>query len=101
MSGYSAEYIPHEQHTWRMLKKGGKPIIFLTRREAEKAAAQAFLSTIDGKTRSTLPVNPERLEAKLSAEAEQWIRSSREDKQKQTTMHRAGKRQVVILSGRA
>lgn len=99
--GYVAEFLPVGQRTWRMVKSGGEPVIFPTSRAAVSAAENAYIARLEPTIRATLPVNPERLEAKLTAEAEQWIRSSREDKQKQTTMHRAGKRQVIILSGRA
>jgi hypothetical protein len=100
-NGYVGEFLPCGQRTWRMVKSNGEPIIFATARAAISAAENAYIARLEPTIRATLPVNPDRLEAKLSAEAEQWIRSSREDKQKAQTQHRAGRRPLQILTGRA
>lgn len=99
--GYSGEYLPIGQHTWRFVKSGGKPITFPTATQAREAAKNAYLQRLEPTIRATLPVDPERVAAKLADEAENWLRSKREDVQAMTTMHKAGKRPVVVLPGRA
>jgi hypothetical protein len=51
--------------------------------------------------RSTVPVDPERIEKKLNAEAESWLRTSREDRRKAETQYRPGKKPLFVLPGRA
>jgi hypothetical protein len=100
-NGYVGEFLPCGQRTWRMVKSGGEPNIFPSRAEAISAAENAYIARLEPTIRATQPVNPERVEAKLADEAENWLRSMREDVQKQTEMHRPGKRAVVVLAGRA
>ena len=99
--GYSAEWLPAGQRSWRIVKSGGKPIVFPTRSEALGAAENAYLQRIEGNIRATLPVDPERLQAKLTAEVESWLRTSREDRKKAETIYRPGKRRVLVIPGRA
>ncbi|MDI1262262.1 MAG: hypothetical protein PS018_03275 [bacterium] len=99
--GYSAEYLPIGQRTWRIVRSGGKPIEFPTRAAAEREAEAAYLRSMEPSIRATRPVDPERVAAKLADEAENWLKSKREDRQAQTTIHKAGKRPVLVLQGKA
>jgi hypothetical protein len=99
--GYSAEWLPPGQRSWRIVKSGGSPIVFATRSEALGAAENAYVQRVEGHVRATLPVDPERLEAKLNAEAESWLRTSREDRKKAETQYRPGRKPLFCLPGRA
>ena len=96
-NGYTAEFIPPGQRTFRMLKEDGRPKVFASRREAKQAALDAYLNHPDS-IRATTP--PKKVGSTLQAEAEQFMRSRREDIKKQTTHHRAGKRPLIVLSGK-
>lgn len=95
-NGYVGEFLPVGQRTWRMVKSGGEPIIFPSRAEAISAAENAYIARLEPTIRAALPVDPNRLEAKLSAEAEQWLRSGRGDVKGAGTIHRPG-----VQAGRA
>ncbi len=99
--GYTAEWLPPGQRSFRIVKSGGQPIVFPTRSEALGAAENAYVQRVEGHVRATLPVDPERLEAKLNAEAESWLRISREDRRKAETQYRPGKKPLFVLPGRA
>jgi hypothetical protein len=99
--GYVAEFLPLGQRTWRMVKSGGEPIIFVTSRAARDAAENAYLARLEPTIRSTIPVSPDRLEAKLMDEAENWLQSKRADVKAQTTLHRPGRKKVIVMTGKA
>lgn len=105
MGGYSAEFIPAHQRTWRILKSGGKPVVYATRAAANEAAMNAFLASVDGRVRTTIEIDPKtaeaRLEAKWRDEAENWLQSKRADAKAKTTLHRPGKKKVIVMTGRA
>lgn len=100
-SGYSAEWLPTGQATWRILRKGGEVHVFRTAREALRAAKERFLRYLEPEIRATLPADPDRMTQKLKAEAESWLKSSRQDKQAATTIRKPGRRQVIVMRGRA
>ena len=99
--GYSAEWLPCGQHTFRILRENGKVKVFLTAREALKAAKERFLKSLEPEIRATLPADPDRMAEKMKAEAEAWLKSSRQDKQSATSIRKAGRRQVIVMRGRA
>lgn len=99
-TGYSAEYLPAGQRSWRIVKSAGNVVVFRSMREAIAGAENAYLRLLEPTIRATLPVNPDRLSAKLSDEAENWLRSKREDVQKRETLHRPGKKPLIVLPGR-
>lgn len=100
-TGYSAEWLPSGQRSWRILKKNGKVHVFPNARDALRAAKAKFLSSLEPEIRATLPVDPDRVAEKLKAEAESWLKSTREDRQAAETIRRAGRKQVVVMRGRA
>lgn len=99
--GYSAEWLPVGQRTWRILKEAGKVKQFPTAVDALRAAKNRFLETLEPEIRATLPADPDRIAQKLKAEAESWLKSSRQDKQNATAIRKAGRRHVVVMRGKA
>ncbi len=99
--GYSAEWLPTGQYSWRILREAGKVNIFPSAREALRAAKERFLKSLEPEIRATLPADPDRMADKLKAEAESWLKSSREDKQAATTLRKPGRRHVIVMRGRA
>ncbi|MGE0290376.1 MAG: hypothetical protein AB7I42_25015 [Bradyrhizobium sp.] len=99
--GYSAEFLPPGQRTWRMVKSGGEPIVFGSFSEAHGAAKNAFLQRLEPTIRATLPVDPDRIAAKLADEAENWLKSKREDVKASSTLYRPGRKHVIVMAGRA
>lgn len=104
-SGYSAEFLPLGQRTWRIVKSGGVPIVFPTTRLAREAAKNAYLQRLEPNIRATIERSPEdaqaRMEAKLLDEAENWLKSSRENVKAAETVHRPGRRRLIVMAGRA
>ncbi|WP_144378499.1 hypothetical protein [Mesorhizobium amorphae] len=104
-SGYSAEFLPLGQRTWRIVKSGGVPIVFPTTRLAREAAKNAYLQRLEPSIRATIERSPEdaqaRMEAKLLDEAENWLKSSRENVRAAETVHRPGRRRLIVMAGRA
>lgn len=101
MGGYSAEYLPPGQRSWRIIKERGKAKVFASVSQAIRAAQDAYLASVDGKTRASLPVDPDRIAAKLRAEAEDWLQSNRADVKASFTHHRPGKKPFQETRGRA
>lgn len=99
-AGYSAEYLPPGQTNWRILRQNKQVMVFLTAREAIQAAKARYLELHEPPIRSTTD-KPERLEEKLKADAEQWLRSTREDRKKSTTIFGKNRRQIPVWRGRA
>lgn len=103
-AGYAAEFLPAGQRTWRIVRRHGEVLTFHTAAEAKTAAERAyhaFLAKLEPEVRSTIPVDPERLASKIAADAETWLRSRREDIKRQSVQHRAGRRPLLVLPGRA
>lgn len=100
-AGYSGEWLPCGQSTWRIIKEHGKVKIFPSGRAAREAAKDKFLASLEPEIRSTLPADPDRMSRKLSAEAEQWLKSSRKDRQNATTIRKPGRKVVIVMKGRA
>ena len=100
-AGYSAEWLPVGMHTWRILRESGKVKVFRTAREALKAAKERFLKSLEPEIRATLPADPDRMAEKMKAEAEAWLKSSRQDKQNAETHYRPGKKPFKSMRGRA
>lgn len=99
--GYSAEWLPCGQHTFRILREAGKVKVFPSASEALKAAKDRFLKSLEPEIRATLPADPSRMADKLKAEAESWLKSSRQDVQAATALRKPGRKQVVVMRGRA
>lgn len=104
--GYSAEYLPCGQASWRILrerKADGKvaPRSFPTVRDAIRAAKDAYLRSVEPEIRASLPFDPERVKSKLEADAEQWLKSKREDVKAAHTLRKPGRKQVIVMRGRA
>jgi hypothetical protein len=85
--------------SWRYLRKDGEKQTFPSAAAAEKAARERALNILFPAMRSTVAPTDAEVADKLGLS--DWLRSKREDVKKQQTMHRAGKRQVIVLSGRA
>lgn len=101
-AGYTAEWLPTGQHTWRILRNSEKKVrVFPTAREALKAAKARFFRSLEPEIRATLPVDADRLAAKLQAEAESFLKSSREDVRKAEMHYRPGKKPYKAVRGRA
>lgn len=100
MGGYVAEFLPVGQRTWRMLKSGGKPIVFETSKAARDAAENAYLARLEPNIRATVPQDPNKIAAKLSDEAENWLRSKREDHKNAHVEPRPGKKPYTVLRGK-
>lgn len=99
--GYSAEWLPTGQHSWRILREAGKVKTFPSAREALKAAKERFLKSLEPEIRATLPVDPDRMADKLKAEAESWLKSNRQDVKKAEIHYRPGKKPFKSMRGRA
>lgn len=85
---------------WRYLRgKGGEKRTFPTAQAAEKAAKERAFDILFPETRSTVAPTDAEVAEKLGVS--EWLRSKRADIKKQTTMHRPGKRQVIVMNGRA
>lgn len=98
-TGYSAEYLPPGQRSWRFVKSGGEVIVFGSFGDALGAAENAYLQKLEPNIRATLPVDPERLEAKWAAKAEDWLRIKRGGSE---TIYRGhGKKPLLTLKGSA
>lgn len=97
--GYSAEYLPTGQRSWRIVKEHGKPKVFPTVSQAIRAAQDAFLATVSGSVRSTLPFDADRASRNLQAEAEDFLRIKRGAKSE--TIRKPGKRAVLVIQGSA
>lgn len=102
-TGYSAEFLPDGQRTWRYVKdSAGRPEVFPTRYDADRAARDAYYDYRDrSQIRATIPLDPARLKSKLEADAETWLKTKRDDAKAATTMRRPGKRTIVVMRGRA
>ncbi|MCO5144571.1 MAG: hypothetical protein M9895_00180 [Aquamicrobium sp.] len=98
--GYSAEWLPCGQRTFRILRESGKVKVFPTAREALKAAKERFLKSLEPEIRATLAADPDRMAEKMQAEAEAWLKSSRQDKQDATTIRKPGRKHVIVMRGR-
>lgn len=103
-TGYSAEFLPPGQHSWRIVKSGGVPMVFLTAQQAREAGKNAYLQRVEGSILSTVqrPADEQeaRIEAKLKADAEQFLVSRRADVKAAHVEHRPGKRPLTVLTGR-
>lgn len=100
-NGYSAEWLPTGQRTWRILREAGTVKVFTTARDALKAAKTRFLASLEPTIRATLPVDADRLEQKLAAEAESFLRSNRQDVRNTEVHYRPGKKPFKAMRGRA
>jgi hypothetical protein len=104
-TGYSAEYRPAGEATWRIVRRDGEVAVYPTRAEAVEAAKQAFLARYETPIRATIQRSEEeetqRMAEKLAGEADAFLRSSRQDVKAAQTHHRAGKRAFVEMRGRA
>jgi hypothetical protein len=99
--GYSSEWLPVGQHSWRIIRENGEVKIFPNSREAMKAGKDRFLRSLEPEIRATLPVDPEKVADKLRSEAEAWLKSNRADVQAKTSIYRPGKKQVTVIRGRS
>jgi hypothetical protein len=104
-NGFAGEFLPAGERNWRYVKSGGQVIEFRSRKDAKEAAKQAYLARYESPIRSTNERSPEeeeaRLEAKLRAEAENWLRSDRKDVKSAETRYTPGKRPFRVQTGRA
>lgn len=100
-AGYSAEYLPCGESRWRIIKAKGEVQIFPTASAARAAAKEAWFRRLEPTIRATIPPDPDKLAAKLADEAENWLRSKREDVKAAHTIHRPGKRALVVMRGKA
>lgn len=103
--GYSAEFLPVGERSWRIVRSGGKPIPFASRRAALAAAENALIQRMEPTIRATIQRSPEEAEARMEAimadEAENWLRSKRSDVKGRDVRYEAGRRPLVVLRGRA
>lgn len=98
MGGYSAEWLPPGQRTFRIIKAKGQAVVFASFPAALRAAQDAFLKASSPEIRATLPIDPARLKSKLEAEAEGWLKVRRGSSD---TIYRPGKRPILTLKGTA
>ncbi|MGB3898168.1 MAG: hypothetical protein WA973_06405 [Mesorhizobium sp.] len=105
MGGYSAEWLPPGQSIWRIVKSGGEAIVFPSRSAALDAAQNTYLQRLNPTIRATVQIDPEkaeaRMEAKMLADAESWLKSKREDVKRTETIHRPGRKKLIVMTGRA
>lgn len=104
-AGYTAEFLPSGEKTWRFVRENGAPKVFPTRAMAAEAAKQAFLARYEPPIRATIERSEseesERMASKLAGEADAFLRSSRQDVKAAQTHYRAGKRAFVAMQGKA
>lgn len=99
--GYSAEYLPPGQTNWRILRRSKQVMIFPTARDAREAAKARYLEIHEPRIVSTTEDKPDRLEDKLLAEAEQWLKSSRKDRKDASTLIGKNRRRIMVMRGKA
>ena len=97
LGGYSAEYQPVGQRSFRIVKEAGKVKVFPTSREALRAAQDAFLATVSGSVRSTLPFDADRAERRMAADAEDFLRIKRGAKSE--TIRKPGGKSFQVVHG--
>lgn len=97
--GYSAEFQPIGQRSFRIVKEAGKVKVFPTVRDALRAAQDAFLATLSGSVRSTLPFDADRASRNLQAEAEDFLRIKRGAKSE--TIRSLGGKSFKVIQGSA
>lgn len=100
-AGYSGEYLPPSQHSWRILREKGKVRVFPTAAAAREAAKRRYLSIFDPLNFAERPDDPDKVAAKLAAEAESFLKSKREDVRRAETVRKAGRKPFVMVRGRA
>ena len=104
-NGFSAEFLPCGERSWRIVRSGGVPIEFPTRNAALEAAKNAYLQRMEPTIRATVQRDPDaavaRMEAKLTADAESWLKSGRDDVREAATVYRPGKKPFKAIAGRA
>lgn len=99
-AGYSAEYLPLGQASWRIYRLKGVVQVYGTIREAEQQAKDAFLRSLEPEIRATLPFDATKAERRLHAEAETFVRSSRADLKKQRIERRPGGKSFTVTPGK-
>lgn len=103
-NGYAGEFLPTGERSWRYVKAKGEVVVFFSREEAKEAAKKAFLERYEPPLRATIERSPEeelaRMEDKLAAEAERFLKSNRQDVKSAETIYRPGKRPLVAMPGR-
>jgi hypothetical protein len=100
-TGYSAEWLPPNQHTWRILRQAGKVMVFPTQQQAKEAAEVAYWAEPRAKRVAGLPFDEQALADKMAASVEDWLISRRKDRQAQQVLHKPGRRPLVVIPGRA
>lgn len=103
-NGYAGEFLPTGERSWRYVKSKGEVVVFFSREEAKEAAKQKFLERYEPPLRATIERSPEeelaRMEDKLAAEAERFLKSSRKDVKSAVTHHKPGRRPFTEMKGR-
>ena len=104
--GYAAEWLPPGQTVWRIVKEPGpdgkkRPRVLPTIREALQVATDTYLRSVEPEIRATLPFDPQRAKSRLEEDAEQWLRSKREDVKAAHVLRKPGRKQVIVMKGRA
>lgn len=99
--GYSAEYLRCGMGHWRFVLDDRRPKIFQSRREAQDAAENAYLASLDASIRSSLPISEDKVQRKLEMERESFLLSKRQDVKNAETRYAPGKRPLKVQTGRA
>lgn len=84
---------------WRYLRKGDEKLTFATESAARDAARDRALAILFPKMHSTATPTEKSVSDALGVE--QWLKVKRADARKAETIHRAGKRQLKVMRGRA
>ncbi|MFC3208120.1 hypothetical protein [Aquamicrobium soli] len=100
-TGFSAEYLRCGMGHWRFVLDGKQPKLFVDRREARCAAEDAYLASLDASVRSSLPVSEDKIARNLEMAREQFLKSKREDVKRTETIHRPGRKKLIVMTGRA
>lgn len=84
---------------WRYLKnKDGSKRTFITEREARAAAKSKAMDILFPKTTGTIDLDDRKVAETLGVE--QWLQSKRADIKAAKTLHKPGRRQVVVVRGK-
>lgn len=98
--GYAGYFALPGAGTARFVRKNGQVVVLADEREARDLAREVCLGILYPTIRHTRESEQDDPIAKALG-VDDWIRSRREDIKNATTMHRAGRRPVLVMKGKS
>lgn len=98
--GYIGVFLPEGETIWRYVRENKRPKVFASDKEAKDAAKVRWFERLRGKGGTdTRPVTEK--EAAEALGVEEWLRVKRADQKSAYVERKAGKRAVLVVSGRS